>query len=227
MDMLQIEMQGWSATPRMPFIISGSQKGGAICLPVPSYSILLGLIGCCLGRLVDFEEVRIGFVYTFGEITKDLEKRNRLKFDSKSGRLMQHPDGQDVHLREFHTLPRLTLWLNRPDWRMFFENPVGTPVLGRSQDILFIKRVARVRAERIEAGELSGTLVPFKPGNRLPGQIVQFAEAFRENDVVGSGRSSIGSKMFLAIRPDQNVAARIKNLFQTETGRQFYYHEWQ
>lgn len=227
MEMLQVEMRGWSATPRMPFIISGSIRGGAICLPVPLYSTLLGLIGCCLGRLVDFEEVRIGFNYKFGEMAKDLEKRNRLKLDAKSGRLMPHPDGKDAYLREFHTLPRLKLWLNRLDWKPFFENPFGTPALGRSQDLLKITNVISVHANHIDEGELSGTLVPFKPGNRLPGQIVQVAEAFRENDVVGSGRISTGSKMFLAIRHDQQVPAQIENLYQTETGEQFYFHDWQ
>ena len=222
MDILQIEMRGWSATPRMPFIISGN----AMCMPVPTYSLLLGLIGCCLGRIVDFGEVRIGFRYTFDEVSKDLEKRNRLKV-SKSGKLMPHSKGKDVHTREFHTSPRLILWLNHLDWQFFFENPIGTPALGRSQDLLKITDVRSVRADQIEAGVLSGTLVPFKPGNRLPGQIVQFAEAFRENNDIGSGRASIGSRMFLAIRHDQKVQAQIENLYQTEHGEQFYFHDWQ
>lgn len=222
MDVLQIEMRGWTATPRMPFIISGN----SICMPVPSYSLLLGIIGCCLGRIVDFEEVRIGFRYVFDELSEDLEKRNRLEI-SKSGKLMPHSKGKDVHTREFHTSPRLTLWLDHLDWHSFFENPIGTPTLGRSQDLLKITDVRHVRANRIEAGELSGTLIPFKPGSRLPGQIVQFAQAFRENDNTGRGRTSTGSRMFLAIRHDQKVQARIENLYQTEHGEQFYFHDWQ
>ncbi len=222
MKLLQVEMSGWSATPRLPFIISGN----AICLPVPSYSLLLGMLGCCLGRVVDFEEVRIGFKYTFDAVCKDLEKRNRLEI-SKFGTLSPHSKGKDVHIREFHTLPRLLLWINRIDWQASFENPIGTPALGRSQDLLKITNVERVQVNRVDKGEISGTLIPFKPGNRLAGQIVQFAEAFRENDMIGSGRISTGSKIFLAIRHDQKPRVEFANLYQTETGEQFYFHDWQ
>ena len=72
-------MTGWTATPRMPFVLSGN----SVCMSVPSYSLLLGLIGCCLGRNVDCTEVKIGFRYSFDSVAKDLETRQRLEFDGK------------------------------------------------------------------------------------------------------------------------------------------------
>ena len=205
----------------MPFVISGN----AICLPVPTYSLLLGLMGCCLGRIVDFEEVSVGFRYAFDQMAKDKETRSRLEV-AKSGKLMQHSKGQDAYDREFHIGPSLLIWLNRLDWQASFENPVGTPALGRSQDLLQISGVQRVTAIPIQFGELSGTLIPFRPGDLLSGQIIQCAEAFREKDEIGSGRVSTRSCMFLAIRHDQKVPARIENLYQTAEGGQFYLHEW-
>jgi len=56
-DFLEVKLKGWTATPRLPFILSGN----AICMPTPSYSMLLGMIGCCLGRIVEAREVNIGF----------------------------------------------------------------------------------------------------------------------------------------------------------------------
>lgn len=221
MEFLQIKMKGWTATPRMPFIISGN----AICLPVPTYSLLLGLIGCCVGRVVDFEEVSIGFRYAFDQMAKDKETRNRLEV-ARSGKLIPHSKGKDAYDREFHTRPSLLLWLNRLDWQTYFENPVGTPALGRSQDLLQISGTQQVTARPISDGELCGTLVPFRPGDRLPGQIIQCAEAFREKDEIGTGRVSTRSRIFLAIHHDQKVQAKIGNLYQTTDGVQFYLHEW-
>ena len=76
---LEIKFSGWTATPRMPFVLSGN----ALCLPVPTYSLLLGMIGCCLGRVVDSKEVKIGFHYSYDTNAADLETRQRLEFDGK------------------------------------------------------------------------------------------------------------------------------------------------
>lgn len=74
-SVLKIQFSGWTATPKMPFIISGSPKGGSVCLHTPTYSILLGMIGCCLGRIITPTEVQFGFHYTYDSVSKDLEKK--------------------------------------------------------------------------------------------------------------------------------------------------------
>ena len=131
--LLEVQFEGWTATPRMPFILSGN----AICMATPSYSLLLGIVGCCLGRPVETGEVRLGFRYVFDDTAEDVETRQRLVNDS--GKIKAHAKGTDAHTREFHVNPRLTVWLDRLDWEEFFRYPVGAPALGRSQDLLKIK----------------------------------------------------------------------------------------
>lgn len=101
--LLEIKFEGWTATPRMPFILSGN----SLCLQTPTYSLVLGIIGCCLGRLVESSEVSVGFKYSFDSIGNDLETRQRLEFDGK--KIKSHSKGTDAYLREFHIMPHLII----------------------------------------------------------------------------------------------------------------------
>ena len=215
-------MSGWTATPRMPFVLSGN----AVCMPVPSYSLLLGMIGCCLGRLLQPEEVSVGFKYIFDAIGKDLETRQRLEFDGK--RVKSHVKGTDAYLREFHVAPKLTLWLNRLDWEPYFLNPIGTPSLGRSQDILRIDSVRQVGIEDVPEATVSGCMIPFSSNLKVGGQLVQLAEAYQENDSVGGGRTATRTGVFMAIHPDNEASIRIPNLYQIkgEDNSSFYLHHF-
>ncbi len=221
---LEIQFVGWTATPRMPFIISGSPKGGSVCLHTPTYSLLLGLIGCCLGRIVNADEVQIGFTYSYDSIAKDLEKRQRLQL--KQGSLKPHEDGGDVYVREFHVLPKLTIWLNRLDWKEHFINPIGTPSLGRSQDILKIESVRVINAKAVEEATLSGCMLPFNSRLQIGGQLVQLAEAYKEIEEIGSGRKATRTGIFMSVPFDSKAKVKMPNLYQTqeENPRSFYSH---
>ena len=219
-EVLEIKMEGWTATPRMPFILSGT----AICLPTPTYSLLLGVIGCCMGRLVTYDEVKIGFHYSFESNGNDLETRQRLEFDGM--RIKQHTKGTDAYPREFHVLPRLTLWLNRLDWKEFFMFPIGTPALGRSQDLLKITSVRNIQVNEIKEASIEGCMIPFSPGLKVSGQLVQAAEAYEENDLVGSGRKPTKSRIFMSIPHDNQAKIIFRNLFETPDQKQFYLHDW-
>lgn len=221
-SVLQIQFSGWTATPRMPFVLSGN----SICLHTPTYSSLLGVIGCCLGRVVNASEVQVGFRYSFDSIAKDLETRQRLQFDGK--RIMPHAKGTDAYWREFHTGPKLTLWLNRLDWEPYFLNPVGTPSLGRSQDILKIEAVNKIEVSPVEEGYISGCMLPFYPNLQIGGQLVQLAEAYRENEEIGSGRTATKTAIFISVPHDNNAVVKMPNIFQINTDpvQHFYLHEF-
>jgi CRISPR-associated protein Cas5t len=218
---LEINFSGWTATPRLPFIISGN----ALCMPMPSYSIILGIIGCCLGRFVSPSEVKIGFRYDYDTISNDIETRRRLCFDGK--RIKVHDKGSDAYQREFHTNPVLTLWIDRIDWKCYFDNPVGTPSLGRSQDLLKITSVKMKDITSIDEGYLKGCMIPFDENNIIPGQLMQFAEAYEENASVESGRFSIASTTFVAIySKGDGIKVKNKNLYKTieDNSKSFYLH---
>jgi len=221
-EFLEIKMEGWTATPRLPFVLSGN----AVCMATPSYSLLLGLIGCCLGRIVTKEETGIGFYYEFDTTAKDLETRQRLVFDGK--KIKKHGKGSDAYSREFHVKPKLTIWLDRLDWENYFHFPIGTPSLGRSQDLLQIKKnsIRKVKAKAIESAEVSGCMLPFENNIRLGGQLVQLAESYEENAEIGQGRTPTNSRIFMSIPSDSRGTIRYKNLYQMEDKKCFYFHQW-
>lgn len=217
---LEIQFSGWTATPRMPFILSGN----AVCLHTPTYSLILGIIGCCLGRLINPNEVQIGFHYSFDGVANDLETRQRLSFNGK--KLVKHAKGTDAYSREFHVSPKLTIWLNRLDWEEFFKAPIGTPSLGRSQDILKIESVKQVPVKAVNETVLSGAMIPYNTNVMAGGQLVQLAEAYQENTEIGAGRRPTGTGIFLSIPHDSKAKVKLSNLFITmgETSQGFYLH---
>lgn len=220
--LLEIRFSGWTATPRLPFVLSGN----AVCMHTPSYSLVLGIIGCCMGRIVLSDEVKIGFKYSYDTIAQDLETRQRLEFDGK--RVKQHTKGSDAYTREFHTSPKLTIWIDRLEWKEHFENPKGTPSLGRSQDILKIERVTIVEVEKIDKCGLGGSLLPFSVGLQAGGQLVQLAESYLENEEVGAGRTPKASMVFISIPYDNETEVKFNSLYQTKEEKpvSFYLHEF-
>lgn len=220
--LLEIQFSGWTATPRMPFVLSGN----ALCMHTPSYSIILGIVGCCMGRIVLPEELKIGFKYIYNSVAQDLETRQRLEF--KGNKIKSHTKGSDAYLREFHTLPTLTVWIDRTDWMNYFENPVGTPSLGRSQDILKIDYVREVDVVQIDKGELAGSMLPFTSDLQVGGQLVQLAESFEENEDIGFGRRPKHSKVFITIPQDNKTEIEFHRMFKTvaEPVQTFYLHEF-
>jgi CRISPR-associated protein Cas5t len=221
-EVLEIQFSGWTATPRMPFILSGN----AVCLPVPTYSLLLGMVGCCLGRTIEPNEVQIGFHYTFETVGNDLETRQRLEYDGK--KVKKHSKGSDAYPREFHINPSLTVWIDRLDWENYFQSPKGTPALGRSQDLLKIESVRKIRVKNETEVTISGTMLPFNPSMQIAGQLVQLADAYLENDIVGSGRTATKTKIFIAVPNDNKGKVSMPNLYSTigEDSKSFYLHSF-
>lgn len=219
---LQIEFSGWTATPRMPFILSGN----AVCMHTPSYSLLLGIIGCCLGRIVEPKEVEVGFHYSYDSVAKDIETRQRLEYDNL--KIKKHTKGSDAYLREFHVSPKLILWINRTDWIEYFKSPIGTPSLGRSQDILKIDSVQIVEISPVKEAVISGCMLPFSPNIQAGGQLVQLAEAFEESEQVGGGRRPTKTGVFLTIPFDNKAKVNLPNLYTTniEPPQSFYLHRF-
>lgn len=232
-ELLEVQFVGWTATPRLPFVLSGN----AVCMPTPTYSLLLGVIGCCLGRIVEHTEVNFGFHYRYWNTGYDMEKRQRLEYDGR--KVKAHAKGSDVHNREFHVLSSadekgelqtcLTLWLNRTDWIDYFRYPVGTPALGRSQDLLSVRKefVRVVSVHPLQEAMLTGCLLPFSADMQAAGQLVQLADAYEESTYIGGGRKPINPRIFVSVPHDAEPrSVQLDNIYQTKEGANIYLHTW-
>ncbi len=224
MKAIHIRMEGFSAFFRLPTIISGTQLSS----PLPPYSTLLGLIGCCAGQNVEPQETRIGYEYQKRGTTLEIERTNRLELDVAKGQLKPNIKGQGILYREIHIAPVLDLYLTNTNFKKYFESPIGTPTLGRSQDVVWIKLVEEIELIPQETGKIGATLLPF-PQQDFGGRVVRVADYF-DNSKAGYLRQLKKLGMYQAVpEVKDGTPVKTKNLFHpnnTPKEKVIYLHEW-
>jgi CRISPR-associated protein Cas5t len=169
---VHVHMEGLTAFFKHPLTISGTQ----LTLPCPPYSTMLGLISACAGKAISHRDTRIGYEFHCRSTDIELEKTDRLVLDDK-GNLKAHREGQGILKRHVHFRPQLDLYLTNLDLVSAFRNPVNTPTLGRSQDMMWIADVRIVELIPTQTGNLGPTMIPSVKEN-IPSLIVRCPEWF-------------------------------------------------
>lgn len=221
-----------TSTFRVPLVVSGK----SLCAPVPSYSTLLGFLGCCAGREVSPKELRVGFEYSWGNESTanfagvDMETTHR--FELKNNKLKSHPKGSSIRYYEFHTFPVLELFIDNLRFSDYLTNPVGIPTLGRSQDLAWIEKVEILEVYKKKSGVVGTTLMPFPQkdieGNEIGGRILRLPEFF-DNSEPGMTRTPRNLRLFQVVSSGSIVEN--PNFYQTESHKDenhvIYLHEWE
>jgi CRISPR-associated protein Cas5t len=156
MDAVHARLEGVTASFRHPLLISGTQAS----LPLPGYASLLGMLSACVGRVLQPNDVRVGFEYRFDSMDTDLQTTQR--WTLSKGRLQPHRKGPGLLRRQFHIRPRLDLYATGPnlsELHVGLRCPVEAPRLGRSEDLAFVVFVRDVQLVPAQAGTLGPTLV--------------------------------------------------------------------
>ncbi len=224
-DALHIQFQGLTSFFKHPLTITGVQ----ISLPCPPYSTLLGLISACAGYILTSNDVRIGYEYSCNSINIELERTDRLVVDDK-GRLKKHREGQGILKRYVHYMPILDLYITNISMEDAFKNPVSTPTLGRSQDILWITKVEKVILESRNEGFLGATMLSYSSLD-IPSLIIRCPEWF-ENNKFGITRIAGPISIFQAMSPTSKKKYWVKsnNLYHSSNLDNnkdvIYLHDW-
>lgn len=225
MKAVHARLKGFTASVRVPFLVSGTQ----LASPLPYYSTLLGLLGSCAGRTLSYDEARIGFTYTHeGETVDPVERLLRLGVDPNNGVLSRIKE-RGVGQRSFHVMPTLDLYVVSSIAQEWLLNPIGIPCLGRSQDIMWIDDVTEVELTPVEYGNIHGTWLPFGPGCPS-GRILRFVEYYR-NDIYHTVRVPGPSGIFVAMPSEPpGVKVELSNLYHSSDAINdddvIYLHEW-
>lgn len=221
MNILHVQIRGWTATFRLPLLYSGT----GLTSPLPPYSTLLGLLGALAGREISHNETRIGFVFQSNGTAIDRESLKRLKIDS-AGRLSIQPKPNN-RMNQFHVCPCLDLYIDNTDFNWLFEEPRNPPCLGRSQDIAWIESVQEIEATPTQQGIIRGTLVPF-PQIGASGQILVLPDYFN-NEKQGYTRTIGKLNRYLAVKwetPSKVEGVREGELLHIPvTGETVYMHQ--
>ncbi|MEW6447858.1 MAG: type I-B CRISPR-associated protein Cas5b [Bacillota bacterium] len=166
MRVLKVELEGLTTSFRYPHFMWGRQP----TFPMPPPATIYGHICSAVGDWVDPRGVEFGYVFTHDGQATDLEcchtlsvASSRAAFEWKGERISANLQGVVNPLkRDFLFRPRLTLYLNRPDWLEYFHAPRYPVVLGRSQDLATYTRVTIIELKQCDDVYYEHTLLPFK-----------------------------------------------------------------
>lgn len=152
MQALKIELEGVTTSFRYPHLMVGRQPS----YPLPPPATIYGHIASALGEYPAASEFRFAYAFTHQGSVDDYEH---------TWLVQQNDEGIKMNptVRQMLFRPRLTLYLDRPEWYEHFRNPVYPVLLGRSQDLASYNKVEVVKLEQRSAGYFDNTLLEFEP----------------------------------------------------------------
>lgn len=160
MRVLKVVAEGLTTSFRYPHFMQ--QIHPTFTMPPPA--TIYGHISSALGEWFDPTGVRVAYHFTYQGQVKDVE--HIIVLGSSSGRLpgTKIPKVLQGNINPFerHLLfqPRLTLYINRPEWEPAFHSPRYAVVLGRSQDLFTYTHVGVVELEQADRAYFEHSLLP-------------------------------------------------------------------
>lgn len=162
MRVLKITAEGPTASFRYPYYMLGVQP----TYEMPPPATLYGHVASALGEWFDPRGVR--FAVRFSYRRKHVELETTYLLAPASGKLKGFEntpkilEGEGNPLkREILFFPRLTLYLNRPEWEQAFRHPRYAVCLGRSQDLLTYRRVEAIDLQPARSVYWQDALLPY------------------------------------------------------------------
>lgn len=177
-------------------------------------------------------DTRIGFEFNHVSEDEDLERTDRLALERE--KLKPHTEGQGILRRRVHFRPSLDLYLTNLDLARAFNNPVGTPSLGRSQDLCWITKVETVNLIPVKSGMIGATMIG-RPNRVIDPSIMSdivVATEWFTNDRTGYTRTVQATGYYQVIEPEdgkRRIHVAIDNLFHPSNlsdEQVIYLHQW-
>ncbi|MEJ5365569.1 MAG: type I-B CRISPR-associated protein Cas5b [Desulfosoma sp.] len=160
MRVLKVVAEGLTTSFRYPHFMQGVHPS----YPMPPPATIYGHICSALGEWFDPAGVRFAYTFTYAGEVRDTEHIIVLK--PATGKLpgSRTPKVLEGNVNPFKRQllfqPRLTLYINRPEWEPAFRSPRFAVALGRSQDLFTYTDVRVIELEQAERAYFQHTLVP-------------------------------------------------------------------
>jgi CRISPR-associated protein Cas5t len=162
MRVLKVVAEGITTSFRYPHFMQ--QIHPSFQMPPPS--TIYGHICSALGDWFDPSDVEFAYRFTHQGRVQDVEHIIVLSPsggylpDTKIPKVLQ--GNVNPFERELLFQPRLTLYINKPEWESAFRSPRYTVVLGRSQDLFTYTQITVVELQQAEQAYFEHTLLPHK-----------------------------------------------------------------
>lgn len=173
MRVLKVAAEGLTTSFRRPHFMHGVQ----LTFRMPPPATIYGHICSALGDLVPPEGLAFAYTFTSQSGFSDIEHTHLVAESSGKLQGTAYPKVLEGNInpfkRELLFQPRLTLYLNRPEWIDAFRSPRYAVVLGRSQDLFTYTSVQTIELEQVEHSYLEHTLLPYEMAVQVGSGIVE------------------------------------------------------
>ncbi len=166
MLVLKVVAEGITTSFRYPHFMQ--QVHPSFDTPPPA--TIYGHIASALGEWFDPKGVKFAYHFTYSAKARD--KEHIIVLTAATGVLKgtQEPKVLEGNVnpfdRELLFHPRLTLYINRPEWEPHFRHPHYPVVLGRSQDLFTYTQVGLVEIQRADSAYFENTILPYRANRR-------------------------------------------------------------
>jgi CRISPR-associated protein Cas5t len=167
MQVLKIVVEGMTTSFRYPHFVQGIQP----TYDMPPPATIYGHICSALGEWVEPNGITFAYHFTVQGRVDDIEHVHVLT--RSSGKLLgtKLPKVLEGNINPFkRTLlfqPRLTLYINRPEWVAAFRSPRYAVVLGRSQDLCSYTQVEVIDLPEASEAYFEHTLLPYTMATQI------------------------------------------------------------
>ena len=183
MQVLRVVAEGLTTSFRYPHFMQ--QIHPTYEMPPPS--TIYGHIASVLGEWFDPEGVEFAYHFTFKAKVTDVEHIILLTPKGERSRLpgTRIPNVLEGRVnpfeRELLFQPKLTLYVNRPDWADAFRSPRYAVVLGRSQDLFTYTSVDVIELQQADRAYFEHTLAPHEMSLQFGRGIAMLMPRFVDN----------------------------------------------
>lgn len=158
MDVLKVELEGITCSFRYPHFMQGKQP----TFEMPPPATIYGHICSALGDWIDPQGLLVGYNFSYDAKGEDLEHVHVLKAKNPTAKNPIVAEGNvNPFKREILFKPKLTLYINKPDYYDAFKSPVYPVILGRSQDLACYTSVKTITLKESTNVYFQDTLLPF------------------------------------------------------------------
>lgn len=172
MRVLKVSLEGITTSFRYPHFMVNVQP----TYRMPPPATIYGHICSALGEWVSPDGLAFAYHFTYDASFDDLEHIHVLSAAGGKVPGTDLPKALEGNVNPFHREllfhPRLTLYLNRPEWAAAFRSPRYVVTLGRSQDLCSYTSVEEVELVERNKVYLEHTLLPYQMATQTVAGIV-------------------------------------------------------
>jgi len=164
MKALKVVGEGITTSFRYPHFMLGIHP----TFEMPPPATIYGHISSALGEWFDPEGVQFAYHFTHEGTFDDVEHIHMLAKTKTKGTLpdTDHPRVLEGTINPFKRQmlfkPKITLYINKPEWISAFNSPRYPVILGRSQDLFTYTDVSTIDLKRVPQAYFEHTLAPYR-----------------------------------------------------------------